>query len=307
MSDCLCDVCKKQVAKIQIAGQGKFCLNCHNNIILKKFGVDNTFHYAPIMAVLEPSGEMHTFRVEHVVLGSIVSWDAYEIDGDYHFKEISGIESNGVVAARKFFQKIVEGVSTKTFDEVCWNDSTPGRERIFGGIKDKGTIFISEEEDPNGRATFVIDGKRYSGDELAELFSSYSGSMLQYQIHDASEPILKEDEYLMPVRITEQSLVDELETAIRIHGHGGFISYKATFAFDEVFYKIIEKLEVLIHSNKKEDALSAGRQMVQILAYTETDDDWFPRPNIELICHTVDPYGEDEELKKIVHDWEERI
>lgn len=40
MSDCLCDVCKKQVAKIQVTGQGKFCLDCHNDIILKKFGID---------------------------------------------------------------------------------------------------------------------------------------------------------------------------------------------------------------------------------------------------------------------------
>lgn len=129
--------------------------------------------------------------------------------------------------------------------------------------------------------------------------------MLQYQIHDASEPILKADEYLMPVHITKQSLIDELEVAINIHGDRGFISYKATLAFDEAFYKIIDKLEVLYNSDKKEDALIAGRKMVQILAHTETDDDYFPRYNIELICKTVDPFGIDEELKQIVQEWED--
>lgn len=305
MSDCLCDVCKKQVAKIQVTGQRKFCLDCHNDIILKKFGMDDTFHYAPTMAVMEPSGVTHTFRVEHMILGAIVSWNAYEIDGDYHFKEISDIESNGEAVARKFFQKIVDGVCTKTLDEVSYPSLSSGIERTSTTIKDKGTIFISEDEDFYGRASFVIDGKKYTGEELAEFFSSYPGFMLQYQIHDASEPILKADEYLMPVHITKQSLIDELEVAINIHGDRGFISYKATLAFDEAFYKIIDKLEVLYNSDKKEDALIAGRKMVQILAHTETDDDYFPRYNIELICKTVDPFGIDEELKQIVQEWED--
>lgn len=305
MSDCLCDVCKKQMAKIQITGQGKYCLDCHNDIILKKFGIEDTFQYAPTMAVMEPSGAMHTFRVEHVILGRIVSWDAYEIDGEYHFKEISDIENNGAAVARKFFQKIVEGVCTKTIDEVGYPSLTSEIERTSTEIKDKGTIFISEDEDIYGRASFVIDGKKYSGEELAELFSAYPGFMLHYQIHDASEPILKEDEYLMPVRITKQSLIDELEVAINIHGDRGFISYKDTLAFDEAFYKIIEKLEVFHNSDKKEDALAAGRKMVQILADTETDDDYFPRYNIEVICKTVDPFGIDEELKQIVQEWED--
>ena len=68
---------------------------------------------------------------------------------------------------------------------------------------------------------------------------------------------------------------------------------------------IIDKLEVLSHSDKKEDALAAGRKMVQILAHIETDDDYFPRYNIEVICKTVDPLGIDEELKQIVQEWED--
>lgn len=305
MSECLCDICKKQVAKIQITGKGKFCLDCHNDIVLKENGIDDTFHYAPTMTVMEPSGAIHTFRVEHVILGTIVSWDAYEVDGDYHFREISDIGSNGTAVARKFFQKIVDGVCTKTLDEVCCSALIPGIERTSNILKDKGTIFVSEDEDLHGRSSFVIDGKKYSGEELAELFSAYAGFMIQYQIHDASEPILKADEYLMPVRITKQSLIDELEVAINIHGDGGFISYKDTLAFDEAFYKITDKLEVLSNSGKKEDALAAGRKMVQILAHTETDDDYFPRYNIEVICKIVDPFGIDEELKQIVQDWED--
>ena len=125
---------------------------------------------------------------------------------------------------------------------------------------------------------------------------------MRYQIHDASAPILKEDEYLVPVYITKTSLIDELKTAINIYSDNGFISYKETFKFDEVFFKIIDKLEILAHSEKRNNALEAGRDMVRIMKSIETDDDYFPLYEIELICKTVDPFGIDEELKRICGD-----
>ena len=48
---------------------------------LKDMGIDNDFVYAKNMSVIEPSGKMHSFEIEHIVLGSIVSWEANEIDG----------------------------------------------------------------------------------------------------------------------------------------------------------------------------------------------------------------------------------
>ena len=137
---------------------------------------------------------------------------------------------------------------------------------------------------------------------MEKLLGGFSGFSLQYQIHDASDPVLKEDEYLVPVYITKTSLIDELKTAINIYGDIGFISYKETFRFDEVFFKIIDKLEILAHSEKRDEALEAGREMVRIMKSIETDDDYFPLYNIELICKIVDPFGIDEELKRICGD-----
>ena len=37
--------------------------------------------------------------------------------------------------------------------------------------------------------------------------------------------------------------------------------------------------------------------MVRIMKEFETDDDFFPKFEIELICRIVDPFGIDEELK----------
>lgn len=66
----------------------------------------------------------------------------------------------------------------------------------------------------------------------------------------------------MPVHITRVSLIDELETALDIYGDRGFVSYKDMMEFEEAFYKITDKLEVLANSEKRDDALAAGREMV---------------------------------------------
>ena len=267
-----------------------------------------TGDYAETIVVMEPDGVMHTFKVEHVILGGIVRWDAYEQGGNYHFREISDIDANGTAAAQKFFQKIVEGVCTKSLNEHSFDASNLAyQDGKYFSLRNKGTINIVQDEDWGFEIGFEIDGRRFRGKDLEKLLGAYPGFSLRYQIHDVSEPILKEDEYLVPVRITKQSLIDELEAAINIYSDRGFISYKDTLAFDDAFYKITDKLEVLVQSEKKNDAIAAGREMVRRMAHVETDDDYFPVYNIELICRIIDPFGIDEELKEIVREWKENF
>ena len=84
MEEYLCDICKKEPARIQITGKGRYCLNCHNEMVLKEYGLEDTFDYPETMTVIEPDGAIHIFKVEHIILGAIVSWDAYEQGGNYH-------------------------------------------------------------------------------------------------------------------------------------------------------------------------------------------------------------------------------
>ena len=63
----ICEVCKKNPAKIQI-GEHNYCFDCHNKMALKDMGIDNEFVYAKNMSVIEPSGKMHSFEIEHIVL-----------------------------------------------------------------------------------------------------------------------------------------------------------------------------------------------------------------------------------------------
>ena len=127
-------------------------------------------------------------------------------------------------------------------------------------------------------------------------FSDFS---MRYQIQDASDPILKEDEHLVIVYITKASLIDEVNRAI--YSDRGFISYKDAMKFDKMFYKITYKLEILAHTKKRNDALETGREMVRIIKEIETDD-YFPLYNIEAIRRIVDPYGNDEEMQRLCKD-----
>lgn len=111
-----CEICKKNPAKISI-GNHSYCFDCHNKMALHDMGIDDSFTYAKNMPVIEPNGKIHTFEIEHVVLGGIVSWEANEKDGEYQFRLISQTGEDGADTAQKLFRKIVEGVCTKTLEE----------------------------------------------------------------------------------------------------------------------------------------------------------------------------------------------
>ena len=104
MSEQICDICKKEPVRIHIKGQGNYGLKCYNSMVLERSGAIDTFHYPDTMAVREKNGRLHTFHVEHIVLGSTVCWDAYEQNGYFHFRETSDIESDGAAVAQKFFR-----------------------------------------------------------------------------------------------------------------------------------------------------------------------------------------------------------
>lgn len=230
-----CEICKKNPAKISI-GNHSYCFDCHNKMALHDMGIDDSFTYAKNMSVIEPNGKIHTFEIEHVVLGGIVSWEANEKDGEYRFRLISQTGEDGADTAQKLFRKIVEGVCTKTLEEHKGEWSTS----YF--LKSKGNISIIEDEDRDYDTAFVIDGKKFMPEEFAELIKGYVSFQMQYQIKDGSDKLLGENEYLVPVKISKQGLMEELETALAVTtDRGGFLSYKNVPAFDELFYKILDK------------------------------------------------------------------
>ena len=286
----LCDNCKTSPAIIHIEGRGDYCLKCHNALMLDRFGIDDTFNYAEYMSVVEPGGEIHTFKINHIILGGIVAWEATEQGGDYYFKKISNVNQNGAEIAKQFFKKIVNGVLTKSLEEcnfpvsnVCQKDGH------YYSLKEKGTISIVEDEDDSSKIYFVIDGKQFTIAELGELFATHAGFNIQYKIQDESDSLLKENEYLEPVAVTAESLISELKVAITIScDAGGFLSYNQVSEFDDMFFPITDKLEILMKSSHRDEAIQTGQSMIELLVEIDTDDDFFPVYECDLIKQIIE-------------------
>lgn len=111
-----------------------------------------------------------------------------------------------------------------------------------------------------------------------------------------TDDLLDEDEYLVPVVISADELIEELEIALACNVQGGFMSYKNVSAFYELYAKIYEKLEILKKKADSDKTLATAKEMVRILYETESDDDCFPYDCIEDICELVDPFKVDKEL-----------
>lgn len=293
----LCDICKRKPAKIHVEGEGDFCLDCYNAEILERIGKEDTFDYPRQITVMEPGGAVHTFDIEHVILGTLVSWEATEIAGNYSFRECSDIDENGAEVAERFLKKIVKGVCTKSLaiednraSNLVHKDGKTYR------IEDKGVINIIEDEDNNFQPAFVVDGIKFTMEEFAELFGANIGFNIHFQIHDASDLLFGEDEYLVPIPITKESVIHELNTLINICSDRGFIDNKHVLQFDHSFGNIIKKLEILMEACEREKALEIGKEIIKILSAIETDDDYFPDNDIEAVCRTVDPFRIDSDL-----------
>lgn len=122
-------------------------------------------------------------------------------------------------------------------------------------------------------------------------------------IHDASDPLPGENEYLVPILITKETILNELQSYINIYGKNGFISYKQVLGFDTAFNRITSKLNVLMQAGDREKAVEIGKAVIKVLENIETDDDWFPFSDIEVVCRIVDPHRIDPELWEAGDDY----
>lgn len=203
----------KNKAIISITGRGQYCYDCHNKMVMDDYGMPDTFNYAKTMSVMEPSGEVHTFEVNHIILGDIVSWEAVEKQGGYRFNDISDIEDNGVEVAKRFFKKIVDGVCTKTLDGYS--------------LKEKGVIILSEDEEDDFSPVFVIDGKKYAPNDFARLTQGYNG-FLNYD----NDPVAVVDDYIVAFTSKE-----EVDSHLALMGKIGELkgdAYVISYSYDEL-------------------------------------------------------------------------
>ena len=161
-------------------------------------------------------------------------------------------------------------------------------QRCCQSLRERGYVQIERE---NGEICFRVDGREYSPERFAKLLDSYEGFHLTYQIRDATEPVPDRDTYYMPVRISDEILLEELEVLIlTVSGGREFISYKDTGKFGIGFDQIYEKLELYCRSNPPGTGKIAGMKLIERLRQLETDDDMFPEYEVECIRNLIGEY-----------------
>ncbi|MBR4474942.1 MAG: hypothetical protein IKS55_15070 [Oscillospiraceae bacterium] len=155
---------------------------------------------------------------------------------------------------------------------------------FFGKQRDLRDRGWAEIESRNGEIGFRVDGKLYSAQEFADMLSSFEGFRMNWQVQDALTEISDRDTYWLPVRITDELLLNELELIIfSASGNRDFISYKDMNAFDLGFDALYEKLKLYYRCNPPGIGKVAGMKLIHRLEELETDDDTFPQYQIETI------------------------
>ena len=270
-----CDRCKKNIAMMYISGKTKLCLDCYNQWMAEVYGLDvDSFQYPKNIAVTDRQGDLHFFNLHHIFFGSMVHWDADEENGDYHVEMDAPSEEPADRQLHNFHKKIAEKLWNRSLEK----HSIDGYE--LTSLQDHGNLDIRYSDERN-ETVVVIDGKTFSADEFMELLKTYEGWTMQFQIRSASDDVLKENERLMPVDASKETILEELRQAIFYFSEAKnaddvqFVSYKNVSGLEDAVYKIIDKLEFLTKVLTPDEYSEIGRSMMRLLLAIETDDDSF--------------------------------
>ena len=288
----LCDRCGKNPPIIHITGEGSYCADCNNQMMLEMFGKDNTFHYAKNIIISETDGKMHSFRIQHLILGGIVTWEAQEVGGNYHFEDVSDLNDNGRDVAQRFFRKIMNGVLYKSIEkEVSPASNLLSRDGLCYSLKEHGNISI--EEDPESgyeSIRFRIDDEFFTPEEAARMLGAYVGWNMKYQIESTSEAYLGEDEYLVPVKVNRRIILGKWNMLRELYLREGHLREDDQIDFDEGMQEIIEKLIILREHGNMDTAIEAGEQIIEELRHMTGSDEDFPLLDIDILDRVIHKY-----------------
>ena len=176
--------------------------------------------------------------------------------------------------------ELVEKLETALLNPVIRKEERAGG-RQLRYVRERGYAEIVGEG-------FRIDGRLYGAQEFTDMLSMYEGFRMNWQVQDALTEILDRDTYWLPIRITDELLLDELNLLIfSASGNREFISYRDMKVFDLGFDDLMEKLKLYVESNPPGVGKVAGLKLIHRLEELETDDDQFPQYQIEAIRELI--------------------
>lgn len=280
-----CDKCKKNEAKIKLDNTENLCLDCYNKVVSELIGIKDIENYSKEIYIYDNNGKLRQFSIYHMFFGDKVSWFAKEVNGSYEFSIMEDAYSDQTKAINKLCFKTIKGVTNKTLresNEDYYIDNALHRGNKQYSLNDYGVIQISDDE--NGRACFIIDGMEISHEELATLLTQFTGFNLEYKIKDITEDIdVFKDKYKYLTDEEKTNYWNKFERILNRFVDNDFISYKLIKFFDEEFWEYTELLKELIQYGNIEFAIDLGQKIKAKLLSIDTDDDYFPEYEIDVI------------------------
>lgn len=167
-------------------GHRKLCPQCFNAEILKLSGLQE-FENSKLepIGIVDCTGETHVFHFRTLLLGNIVSLEAFELqDGapsGYKFQLVGDPEEDLFVMLGRLIQKIRRTLSVKHITEGKLGlqiIDTTARGRIEWDDAEEGRVPL-----------VVIDGREVSWDTFGEMLMSFEGWQFKLEIIDPSEQV----------------------------------------------------------------------------------------------------------------------
>lgn len=225
-------------------------------------------------------------RIHYFCIRRLDQIPEYEADEIYPTDEFSKAEKERTAFCFRSFgyhqsderllMELVEKLETALLNPVIRKEERAGS-RLLRYVRERGYAEIVGEG-------FRIDGRLYGAQEFTDMLSVYEGFRMNWQVQDALTEIPDRDTYWLPVRITDELLLEELDLLIlSASGSREFLSYKDMNVFDFGFEHLVEKLKLYCRNNPPGVGKVAGMKLIHRLEELETDDDMFPQYQIETI------------------------
>jgi len=238
----------------------------------------------------DSQGKIHYFRVYKV--WPIPEYEADEIypAGEsrlkaertaYCFRTFGHQKSDDMLMA-ELLEKLETALLNPVIEEEKSSVPFLGKQEF---LRERGYAEIGRKNEEIG---FLVDGRYFGARKFADMFDRYEGFRLCWQIQDALTGVPDRDTYWVPVRLTDERLLDELERLIvSSAGSREFISYKNVNAFDIGFDALMEKLINYAGCNPPGIGKMAGMKLIRRLEELETDDDMFPEYHVAAIREVI--------------------
>lgn len=185
-----------------------------------------------------------------------------------------------LVGLAELMQKITETIRMESLSEShspATNEITINNRHY--GINTLGTIipiYVEHAEEyrsmkgrtwDGGQYGFLIDGKLFTGDELALMFSSMEEWQIKFYADDPNSRPLRRDEFLMQVMLSQSDLVEETISLINMFAADGhFEREKDQENFSKMFEKyLLEKFRLYHESRPHGYGRLAGMEIIKKL------------------------------------------